>query len=240
MNSPLNLIFFPSKSTKMTDYYKIALEILYKILKDSDYDFWAKWMLEDIELWATKKSVEHHLHAYGGMGSFNDISVGNDNVEGLWKNKVFGAIQTIAYSLAKGEVFEEIIDENFQYNTNEISGWRCRDCGDARINKLDIERYISAFFVPKFFVEYVKQNKFIDIAEISKLIDNQEVTKKRRAIEALIKSTNITLAANLDWLWICPKCQSKEVCAYRWLVLDEDTKLIEGNDNLEVNKNISL
>lgn len=218
----------------MTDYYKISLEILARILKDSDYDFWAKWMQEDIRLWQTDKSVEHHLHAYGGMGSFNDISVGNNNVEGLWKNKVFGNTQTIAYGLAKGGVFEEIIDKFFQYNHNEISGWRCRDCGDARINSMDIERYISGFFVPKFFVEYIKQNKFIDIAEISKLIDSKKVTQKRQAIEALIKNTNITLANNLDWLWTCPKCQSKEVCVYRWIVLDDDTKFIGSDDNLEI------
>lgn len=40
-------------------------------------------MLEDLKLWETTKSAEHHLHAYGGMGSFNDIAIGGNNREGI-------------------------------------------------------------------------------------------------------------------------------------------------------------
>ena len=49
----------------MTNFYKATLEILSQILQEENYDHWAKWMQEDIELWETNKSVVHHLHAYG-------------------------------------------------------------------------------------------------------------------------------------------------------------------------------
>ena len=67
----------------MTDHYKTTLEILAEILKEENYDHWAKWMQEDIKLWEINKNTEHHLRAYGGMGSFNDVNVGGNENEGI-------------------------------------------------------------------------------------------------------------------------------------------------------------
>ena len=218
----------------MTDYYKTALETLYKILKEANEDFWANWIQEDIHLWQTQKSVEHHLHAYGGAGSFNDIPMGTNDLEGIWKSKIFGTVQTLSYSLAKGDSLETILNGIQSNNSKEISGWRCRNCGAASINFRDIELYISSFFIPKIFVDFVKNDKLIDIIETKNILISEEIIQKRQAIESLVKNSTITLASNNNWLWACPKCASTEVCAYRWLVLDNDRKLMEADDNLEI------
>ena len=221
----------------MTDYYKKTLEILAQILKSEQYDHWANWMLEDIKLWETTKSVEHHLHAYGGMGSFNDIVVGANDQAGIWESRIFGNLQTVAYSLAKGDALETILEGiSHRPLNNEISGWRCRNCGDAQINDRDVEFYIVNKFIPKFFVEYIREDKFDEVMNIPKLADSEEVTKKREGLKYLLKDANITLNPNTNWLWTCPKCRSSEVCVYRWNVLEDTFELVEGNDNLEIKK----
>lgn len=219
----------------MIDYYKTSLEILVQILKEEKYDLWANWMLEDIKLWENTKSVEHHLHAYGGMGSFNDIVIGGNDNEDIWKSKIFGSVQTLAYSLASGDSLDTILGLiSNQHRINEISGWRCRDCGDARLNDRDINLYIASFFIPKLFVEHIQKGQLKEIAEISKLIHSEEVISKRQFLKVQIEKANIAFSIDNNWLWICPKCGSKEVCVYRWVVLENNTGLVEGNDNLMI------
>ena len=219
----------------MTDYYKTSLEVLSKILQEENYDHWAKWMQEDIKLWETNKSVEHHLHAYGGMGSFNDVMIGGNDNEGIWKAHIFGQLQTLAYSLAKGDSLGAILEGISNRNSSkEISGWRCRNCGEARMTDRDINLFIAYNFIPKFFVQYVQEDKMQEVTAISKLIDSEEVRGKKNQIESLIQAANVILNPDNNWLWTCPKCGSSEVCAYRWKVLEDGSKLIEGDDNLEI------
>jgi predicted RNA-binding Zn-ribbon protein involved in translation (DUF1610 family) len=219
----------------MTDYYKTALEMLAQIMKEENYDNWVNWLQEDIGLWETNKSVEHHLHAYGGMGSFNDVVIGGNDNEGIWKGNVFGNLQTLTYSLAKGDSLESILEGiSNRNNSNEISGWRCRNCGDARMTQRDINLFIANYFIPTFFVQFVQENRLKQVFDILKLIDSEEVMNKKGQIKALIQSANVMLNPDNNWLWNCPKCGSSEVCAYRWKVLEDGSKLVEGDDNLEI------
>ncbi len=219
----------------MTNHYKTTLEILAKILREENYDHWANWMQEDIKLWETDKSVEHHLHAYGGMGSFNDVIIGGNDNKGIWKAHIFGHLQTLAYSLAKGDYIESILEGiSSRNNTNEISGWRCRNCGDARMTDRDINIFIANYFIPKLFVNYVQENRLNEVVNIHKLIDSEGVIDKKNQIKSLIQSSNIILNLDDKWLWACPKCGSTEICAYRWNVTEDGTKLTEGDDNLEI------
>jgi hypothetical protein len=219
----------------MIDYYKTTLEVLAKILQEENYDHWAKWMQEDIKWWETNKNVEHHFHAYGGMGSFNDVVIGDNNNEGIWEGHIFGHLQTLAYSLAKGDslelILEGILNRN---NSNIISGWRCRDCGDAQMTDRDINLFIAYYFIPKFFVEYVQKDRLKEVIDIPKLIDSEEVMNKKGKIKSLIQQENIILNPDNNWLWTCPKCRSSEVCTYRWKVLEDGSELAEGDDNLEI------
>jgi predicted RNA-binding Zn-ribbon protein involved in translation (DUF1610 family) len=160
---------------------------------------------------------------------------GNDN-EGIWKAHIFGHLQTLAYSLAKGDSLKPILEGILNRNcSNEISGWRCRNCGEARMTDRDINLFIAYYFIPKFFVQYVQEDKLQEVTDIPKLIDSEEVRNKKKQVESLIQKANIILNPDNNWLWTCPKCGSSEVCAYRWKVLEDGSKLIEGNDNLEIN-----
>ncbi|MER0439099.1 hypothetical protein [Emticicia sp. W12TSBA100-4] len=217
----------------MTDYYKQSLEHLRIVLLENQYDFWANWLSEDIENWEKTKSTEHHLRAYGGMGSFNDVVIGNQDSAGLWQGQVFGMLQSLAYGLASGEVLEDILARNNTTST-QISGWRCQDCGAARINSIDIERFLCVSVLPQIFANYLKNNRLIELLNTNKLISSEDISNRKTAIERLFGQSNIEITSENNWLWTCPKCGSEKVCSYRWEILNNETKIIESDDNLEI------
>lgn len=59
------------------DYYLQSLKTMQYILNanrpDSCFENWAKWIGTDIADWECNRYTEHHIKAYGGMGSFNDL-----------------------------------------------------------------------------------------------------------------------------------------------------------------------
>lgn len=219
----------------MTDYYKLSLELLRIILLENQYDFWANWLTEDIENWKKNKNTEHHLRAYGGMGSFNDVVIGNQDLAGLWQGRVFGMLQSLSYGLASGDALEDIL-ARINTTSTQISGWRCQDCGAARINSIDIERFVCASILPQIFTNYLKYNKLAETLDTNKLLSSEDISNKKTAIERLIEQSNIEIASDNNWLLNCPKCGSDKVCSYRWEILNNETKIIESDDNLEINK----
>ncbi len=219
----------------MTDYYKISLDILYRLLKESGDEHWANWIEKDIHLWTTHKRVDNHLSAYGGMGSINDLSVGGWDTIGVWKNQLFDTTKALSWSLAKRKISEAPVDEKFyRQGSKEISGWRCRHCGHSRIDKSNIELHLSTEFLPKLFVDYIQQNKLIEILDLQGIVELEEIVEKRKEIEELLQNANIILTSGNEWLWTCPECESKNICVYRWQTIDNDTKLIESKDNLKM------
>ena len=60
---------------KQTDIYTEALICLRSILQADHPEFknWIDWLERDIQDWNQQREVAHHLRAYGGMGSFNDL-----------------------------------------------------------------------------------------------------------------------------------------------------------------------
>lgn len=49
----------------------IAMEYVLRRIGDG----WADWMKTDLDAWRENRDVSHHLGAYGGMGSFNDVII---------------------------------------------------------------------------------------------------------------------------------------------------------------------
>ena len=60
---------------KQSDIYTEALTCLRSILLSDHPEFqnWIDWLERDIQDWNQRREVAHHLRAYGGMGSFNDL-----------------------------------------------------------------------------------------------------------------------------------------------------------------------
>ena len=80
---------------KQTDIYTEALTCLRSILLADHPEFqnWIDWLERDIQDWTQRQEVAHHLRAYGGMGSFNDLPSMRGN-----HDYIFGFLKSMCYA----------------------------------------------------------------------------------------------------------------------------------------------
>jgi hypothetical protein len=89
----------------MSQYLNCLNAMQYLLTSVGEYQ-WARWISEDIEEWEKDRSTIHHLSAYGGMGSFNDIYFASVNDHKLdpdqepWVNLLFQWLKSVCYFLA--------------------------------------------------------------------------------------------------------------------------------------------
>lgn len=221
----------------MTDHYKISLGILKQLLGESDNSHWVNWISEDIQLWESKKDVKHHLGAYGGMGSINDLFVGGTDKLGIWNNQVFDTIKNLSWNLAKQRIDSAPTTQDFyQYGTGQMSGWRCRKCGHSRLDENQIEQYLSFKYLPLLISDLITKDKLQNLVPISNWIDKKEIESERRRIKEYLTKSEIEVSNFQSWLKTCPKCENDDVCVYRWEWNDTEKTIIESKDNLKIKK----
>ena len=80
---------------KQTDIYTEALICLRSILQADHPEFknWIDWLERDIQDWNQRREVAHHLRAYGGMGSFNDLPSMRGN-----HDYIFDFLKSVCYA----------------------------------------------------------------------------------------------------------------------------------------------
>jgi len=87
--------------------YENSLFAMEYLLKEVGEDHWLKWIQRDISEWTSKRNTDHHLSAYGGMGSFNDLVICRANNHNLseqaeaWIASVFNWLKSLCYFFAK-------------------------------------------------------------------------------------------------------------------------------------------
>jgi hypothetical protein len=100
----------------MTKYIDALTALEYLLDKIGEYH-WRDWLRQDIALWESRKDVSHHLSAYGGMGSFNDVLIsvqGGYNVTKMqapWVNNSFEILKGLCFQLAHSPNKDEIIGD---------------------------------------------------------------------------------------------------------------------------------
>jgi hypothetical protein len=87
--------------------YEHALVAMERLLQSVGETHWAQWIGIDIERWRLDRDTSHHLSAYGGMGSFNDVVICLANnhhvteVTEAWVNALFEWLKSLCHFLAK-------------------------------------------------------------------------------------------------------------------------------------------
>jgi hypothetical protein len=100
----------------MTTYFQ-ALTALEYLLDKVGEKHWRDWLRQDVDLWQSKKDVSHHLSAYGGMGSFNDIWISVQNgynvtkVQEPWVNHLFEILKGLCFRLAHNPEKDESVKD---------------------------------------------------------------------------------------------------------------------------------
>ncbi len=88
-------------------HYEHCLCAMMRLLEAVGEKHWSAWIREDIRLWQTASDASHHLSAYGGMGSFNDVWICGANQHRVtaaqepWANQLFEWLKTLCYYMAQ-------------------------------------------------------------------------------------------------------------------------------------------
>ena len=220
------------------ELYPETLKVLRNLLEKSHNTHWVNWINEDIEQWNKFKKTKHHLSAYGGMGSINDLWVGGNDLIGIWENEIFDNCKSLAYTLAqkKGIGGSELVSFVKNPNGKEIQGWRCLECGYSEISKNGIESYIANKFVPHILKEKIEKGELTSISKIKELRNLEKVVIKRNELISTIKKSEIKLTEKTDkWKKPCPSCNSENKAVYRWNFIEnsEIKEIIPSENNLK-------
>jgi hypothetical protein len=87
--------------------YEHCLIAMKRLLDEVGETHWAAWLETDIHEWRASSGTAHHLSAYGGMGSFNDVlllAANGHNVSAQqepWANTVFEWLKACCHHLAQ-------------------------------------------------------------------------------------------------------------------------------------------
>lgn len=189
----------------MENYLK-ALELLKRLLADNNEPFWANWMQQDLDEWNRNQSTDHHLHAFGGAGSFNDVNLNYSDTLGYWKNAMMSNLATISYVFAKDRSFN--LPNNSSTN---LDGSICQKCRNVVINENTITRFLAGKFVPIFIKEYFLTESYLVLLDLEKLVLDTRIGVFKKELMQEIAEKNIHVNyENSAWIPKCTACDASE------------------------------
>lgn len=211
--------------------YPDALNAMHELLGALGEHHWRSWIAQDINEWETRKSVRHHLSAYGGMGSFNDIGF-----EDVWLGTLFDDLKSACYYCAHhptGKPDVRALEHSMGSVGFELCGWRCLLCGYGVVSHRDIDYFIARRVIRqrlvveagrarlREFVHWVIQSRPSDA-----LFTHERVTD-------WVDRSGLHIRDSNDWLRPCPGCGSNDTVVYRWLLVDKaGDRFVSSHDNL--------
>lgn len=207
------------------DFYKLTLEAMYKLLCETGVLFWADWILKDLDYWESNKSVKHHLSAYGGMGSFNDVVICVENnhkvnkQQEAWVNHLLMGLKSVAYYLAKSEKNEinvDMLKEKLKYNNSKIQGSRCLVCGYSELSESDVDNFIAPKIISEGIIKALSEGSLIELTDRVIHMNLPQIGFEREKIKRIIDKSNINFTTLHRWMRPCPQCGSDDTAVYRW------------------------
>jgi hypothetical protein len=215
------------------DSYLDALQAMHDLLGVLGETHWRDWIAQDISEWEVRHSVSHHLSAYGGMGSFNDL--GFDDV---WLGPLFDDLKSACYHFARypRRRFDLAVMSSSMGSLGiTISGWRCLACGYAVVSRRDIDYFVARWVIREVVLEAAAAAKLRELVRsvVEKKPSNN--TPSNDSVAAWVSNGGIKIRESREWLRPCPACKSDDTAVYRWRFTKQDGgKFIPSADNLAV------
>ncbi|MHB8126351.1 MAG: DUF6966 domain-containing protein [Desulfitobacteriaceae bacterium] len=221
------------------DIYLQSLSALESLLDNCGEHHWKTWITRDIYLWESNRSVEHHLSAYGGMGSINDLVLCQQNKHQLTKEQVPWANDLLIELLSLCSSLARLPQKTIRFESTDklqIQGWRCLSCGYSELTMLDIENYISRPMVRKGMEQAIKSCQLVEFIPQVLSICLPGIEDERAKIKNIALQSGINVTTRDGCLRPCPHCGDNDTAVYRWDKQGESwfAKFIPAPNNLSI------
>ena len=214
--------------------YPQALDAMHRLLMDVSQNrraewvanHWKEWIAQDMEKWRESRSVKHHLSAYGGMGSFNDIDHFVEEARGPLIRALFNDLKSVCYVLAKNhgrDLDETALLSTFQPPLGGLNGWRCRHCGYAQTSVAAIESHLPVWRMPRLVVRAVAAGRIVKVVMEVLAGRVRRLDADRKDLLTRCRRAGISIVPRDEAIRGCPECGSEDTTPVTWLTVGELT-----------------
>lgn len=211
--------------------YPDALYAMHDLLGALGEQHWRSWIAQDIDEWETRKSVGHHLSAYGGMGSFNDIVF-----EDAWLGTLFDDLKSACNYFAHCPTAKpdgRALERSMGSVGFELSGWRCLVCGYGVVSEQNIDYFVARRVIRKLILAEATRTRLLGFVRSVVSERPSDSVFSRDNVAAWITASGLHVREGNEWLRPCPSCGSADTAVYRWsLVNERGYRFVPSEDNL--------
>jgi hypothetical protein len=201
---------------------ELTLAALVRLLEHCGEGRWLLWARRHLERAQTDSIDPTVLDAYGGSGSFNDLTLDPVNGHALermqvpWANRLLTVLGERIYQLAY-----ERTDERFEAAwvhppDPPVEGWRCLVCGHGEISDYDLEWWVARILVPA----HVADSTLADGPDlIATMLSGQVIgaAESRADVMARASASTVHVVYRDDVMRPCTACGSGDTVVYRWI-----------------------
>lgn len=215
------------------DPYSDALSAMHTLLDALGANHWQAWIAQDISEWEDRKSVSHHLSAYGGMGSFNDLCF-----EDVWLSTLFEDLKSACFYFAHHPTAKSnshALERSMGSVGFELSGWRCLACGYGVVSHRDIDYFIARRIIRRHVVFEAGRAGLRKLVASTLRSHPSDATLIPARVANWVTASGLYIRDSNEWLRPCPNCKGNDTAVYRWLYVDEgECRFVPSKDNLRL------
>lgn len=207
--------------------YLDALNAMHELLGALGEQHWRSWIAQDIDEWESHKSIRHHLAAYGGMGSFNDIAF-----EDVWLGTLFDYLKSSCYYFAHHPTGK--LDMRALGSLGfELSGWRCLACGYGVVSRRDIDYFIAHRVIRQRILTEAERTRLREFVRSVIHAHPSDPVFTNERVAAWADRSGVHVRESNDWLRPCPACGTDDTAVYRWSLVEGDGyRFVPSHENL--------
>jgi hypothetical protein len=204
--------------------YRDTLQAMHLLLDGVGETHWRDWIAQDIADWEATGSVAHHLSAYGGMASLNDVYLSAKEYtippgKEPWVQSLFEALRSTANSLASSPRFLSAFDAWLvrigTWQKVRLQGWKCRSCGYAEVTPQEIETFLARQEMRCATLSAFKEGQLRNL--VKQVLSPEPGWETQRAdVVRKVKASGIEIRSREGWMKPCPKCGGGETEVAYW------------------------
>lgn len=199
--------------------YLDALNAMHDLLGALRERHWQNWITQDIQEWNNHQSVSHHLSAYGGMGSFNDIGF-----DDIWLNVLFGYLKSACYYFAHHPMEKPdttALNNSMGSADFKLSGWRCLACGYGSVSRWNIDLFVAQKIIRQRIVSEAGHTRLREFVALVIRSHPTDETLTSANVSDWAKKSGLNIRESNEWLRPCPNCKSNDTAVYDWMLVNK-------------------